>query len=192
MKVFRAGCPRGHESLCDNSALFIYQPAIRIVSTSFLAIDHDDFRRAASGGQHVLQDAIVRHVVTRSQRIDQHFHAASANQAVIPAVVVVELKREQLDRATRQQSQRAAFDLGLDATAAECADLRAIGEHEHRRPRLLRCGTACLDEGRVADGPTVSQSDVEFLDEREHVGVIRVAELRDKGNGGRGEMKSQP
>ena len=86
------------------------------------------------------------------ERVGEDGHAAAADQAVVPAVVVVEAEGEHLGfrfAVTAQGSERLAFDLGLDAAAAEGADLSAVGEDEHGRPGLLRRGAARLDDGAV-------------------------------------------
>ena len=91
-----------------------------------------------------LADVVARGGI--AERIDGDLHAPAANQAVVPAVVVVELKAGDQRRALAQHGQRAAFDLGLDAAAAERAGLAAIVEHEHRRAGLLRRAAARFHE----------------------------------------------
>src|SRR5205823_1589220 len=78
-------------------------------------------------------------------------HAAAADQAVVPAVVVVEVEAEELRfrAAVTERSQGLALDFGLDAAAAEGAGLAAVGENDHGGARLLRRRTACLDDGAV-------------------------------------------
>ena len=68
--------------------------------------------------------------------LDEHLHPPAADQAVVPAVVVVELKADDFRPCRRSRMrQRLAFHFGLDAAAAQRAGLRAVGEDEHRGAR---------------------------------------------------------
>ncbi len=149
-KLGRGGDGRG-ATVGEDQALFIEQPAIGGVTGGFVGVDDDGFSAASTGGEHLVERLVVRGVVAGTDGIDEHLHATATDQAVVPAVVAIELERHQLGRAFGEQCQRAAFDFGFDAAAAECSDLRAIGEDEHCRTRLLRRGTARLDECRVTD-----------------------------------------
>src|SRR5205809_5876089 len=85
---------------------------------------------------------------SRDQGLRQDAHSAAADEAVVPAVVVVEVEDEKLRAIALviQDAQGTLLDLGFDATSAERAALAAIGEDEHRRPRLLRRRAARLDQ----------------------------------------------
>src|SRR5262249_12632786 len=78
----------------------------------------------------------------------QDGHPAAANQAIVPAVVVVEVESEDfgLAGAGGEDGEGALFDLGLDATAAQRAALAAVGKDQHGGASLLRRGAARLDD----------------------------------------------
>ena len=99
---------------------------------------------APSTAAKQLIEIIARSAVR--QRIDRDLHAAAADQAVVPAVIVIELKAGDLRLAFRQNGQGAAFHLGLDASAAQRAGLRAVVEHQHRGAGLLRRAAARLHQ----------------------------------------------
>ena len=69
----------------------------------------------------------------------QDRHPAAADQAVVPAVIVVEAEGEDFRLAgVVEAEERSPLDLGLDAAAAEGAGLGAVRVDEHRRAGLLR------------------------------------------------------
>src|ERR1700730_1346783 len=83
------------------------------------------------------------------RRIGEDGHAAAADQAVVPAVVVVEAKGEDLAATLGigQQSQSALLDFGLNAAASQGPLLAAVGEDEHGGAGLLGGRAARLDHG---------------------------------------------
>ena len=78
-------------------------------------------------------------VVLALHGIDEHRHAAATDQTIIPAVIIVEMEARDLGAAAgSKQRQGALLYLSLHAAPAERATLAAVGENQHRRPRLLR------------------------------------------------------
>ena len=85
-----------------------------------------------------------------SERLGEDGHPPAADQAVVPAVIVVQAEGEDFGPAgVVEPEQRPALHLGLDAPAAERAGLRAVGVDEHRRAGLLRRAAAGLDDRAV-------------------------------------------
>src|SRR5262249_56724348 len=74
------------------------------------------------------------------ERVGEDAHAPAADEAVVPAVVVVEAEGKHLglSDAGVEHVQSLLLDLGLDAAAAERADLPAVGDDEHCGAGLLR------------------------------------------------------
>ena len=67
-----------------------------------------------------------------------------------------------------QAEQRPAFDLGLDAAAAERAGLGAVGVDEHRGAGLLRRAAARLDDGAVHARPPPGERGRQFGEQFTH------------------------
>src|SRR5439155_12733928 len=77
-------------------------------------------------------------------------HAAAADQAVVPAVIVVEREGEDFRAAAGVEgAEGTLLDLRLDAASAEGPALAAVGEDEHGGAGLLGRGAARLDEQAV-------------------------------------------
>src|SRR5579871_919744 len=76
-------------------------------------------------------------------------HAAAADEAVIPTVIIIKMEGQHLGplAAGGQCTQGTLAHLGLDAAAAERAALSPIGEDQHGSSRLLRRRAARLDHG---------------------------------------------
>ena len=111
---------------------------------------------------------VVLEGIARANRIDQHPHAAAADQSVVPAVVVVQLECEQFGATILQQLQAAAFDLGFHAAPPQGADLGTVGEHQHGRPRLLRSRAAGFDQRREGDRFAAGKRGQERLEKGQH------------------------
>ena len=132
---------------CDYGPGVIEQITVRrVASAGFFRVEDDRFGAAFVSGDQFVQLLEIAVVVTGPDGIDEHRHPSAADEAVIPAVISVEVKGENLAFAFIQQTQRFAFDLGFHATAAERAGLRTVGKNEHRRPGLLRRRSAGFDE----------------------------------------------
>jgi hypothetical protein len=100
-------------------------------------------------GSVILRDSLQIGRVGR-QRMSQDGHAAAADEAVVPAVVVVKLEGEDFGAAAGIEAAKGLpLDLGLDAAAAERARLRAVGVDEHRGAGLLRRAAARLHDRTV-------------------------------------------
>jgi hypothetical protein len=80
------------------------------------------------------------------ERLNIDVHRPAADQAVVPAVVVVELEGEQLGRPREQNLDRLHAHLGLDAPAAERSDRLSIGQQQHPRPSRLRRAPPSRDD----------------------------------------------
>ena len=94
----------------------------------------------------------------------EHLHPAAADQAVVPAVVVIELKRGDFGRPSCKIGQRLALDFGLDAAAAERAGLRAVGEDEHRGAGLLRRRAARFHQPATSDATPALDGGKELIE----------------------------
>lgn len=82
-----------------------------------------------------------------SEAHHRHVQPSAADQAVVPAVVVVQLETEQARGAGRKHRQGPAPDLGLHAAAADRALRLPAGMDQEHRPGGLRSGAAGVDDG---------------------------------------------
>src|SRR5262245_16750974 len=84
-----------------------------------------------------------------SKRFGHDGHAPATDQAVVPAVIVVQGEGEQfrLVAAIAQHAQSALLHFRLYAAAAQRSCLAAVREHQHGGPGLLRRRAARLHEG---------------------------------------------
>src|SRR6185437_14035139 len=87
------------------------------------------------------------------QRFDENLHSAAADQAVVPPVVVVELKADHFGAAGIEAGQSLPLDFGFNAAAAERARLRTVGEDQHCGAGLLRRRAARFDQAAIDDRP---------------------------------------
>ena len=100
---------------------------------------------------------------------DEHGHAAAADQAVVPAVIVVQSESHYFWAAAAMESrQRSLLHLGFNATAAKGSLLAAIGKDEHGCPRLLRRRPAGFDNGAIDAGSPLKKESVHFLKDVAH------------------------
>src|SRR5262249_34185192 len=87
-------------------------------------------------------------------RHDADEHSASADQAVVPAVVVVQQIIQKTGLLLAKKLEGLAPHLGLHAATAEGAHGAIVGTNEHRGACRLRCRAARLDDdaqrGRAA------------------------------------------
>ena len=133
-----------------------------------LGIEHDGFGKAASLRNACGECVEIAHVVPRADGVDQHLHAAAADQAVVPTVIVIEMERHDLGPPLVEQEKRAAFHLGFDTAASQGARLRAIREDEHGGPGLLGRRAASFDEGRIRNGPPIANCRFEIGEDVGH------------------------
>src|SRR5437763_254351 len=120
---------------------------------------------APAFGQFV-KPAVVGSDVRGGERVSEDGHTPAADEAVVPAVVVVETESEDVRPAARRQdAQGLLFHLRLDAAAAEGPALAAVGEDEHRGAGLLRRRAARLDHRAVDTRPGLFVRPGEFREE---------------------------
>jgi len=132
----------------DDRSVFVDQPAIGRRSAGSLWVNYDRFRESLAFIDARGQSVVITDVVPRPDRIDEHLHSPAADESVIPAVIVVQMERDNFRLPLVQEKQRPPFDLGFDAAAAQSPCLGAIGKDEHRRARFLRRRSSRLDQGR--------------------------------------------
>lgn len=111
----------------------------------------DGFRARGSGREELVKLDEIVEVGFGTEGIDEHLHASAADESVVPAVVVVELEREDFGGALVDQLQGAASDFCFDASAAESADLGAVGEDEHAGAGFLRSRATGFHKQCVGD-----------------------------------------
>ena len=117
--------------------------------------------------------------------LDRHVHIAAAEQAVVPAEVVIEPEGEEPARVSlrtpvREQPQRPRADLRLDAPAADRPQRPAVGQHDQHRPLLLRRAAARAHDRADGQGlPGVAAAD-DLVEEVEHAGMARALFVRPK------------
>ncbi len=81
----------------DDCSVLVHEPTIgRRAMARWLRIKHDGLREAPPFRNACREDVIVADVVARADGVDQHLHPASADQAVVPAIVVVKVERDNL------------------------------------------------------------------------------------------------
>src|SRR5262245_49942664 len=96
-------------------------------------------------------------------------HASATDQAVVPAVVVVEVEGEDLGPAGGVDGEKGtSLDLGLDAAAAEGAGLGPVREDEHGSAGLLRRAAARLHDGAVDAAAPPVQAGRQFGEKLAH------------------------
>ena len=100
--------------------------------------------------------AVRRSVGPRVQHRNADCHPAAADQAVVPAVVVIEVELQQRRIARAEFFERTAADLRLDAPAAERAERAGIRAHKHRRPGDLRRRAAVRRTAQQRGSPAAS------------------------------------
>ena len=121
---------------------------------------------------------VIGSAARRAERVGEDGHAAAADQAVVPAVIVVEAEGEHLRPAAvarPSDAEGTLLDLGLDAAAAEGAALAAVGEDEHGGPGLLRRRAARLDHAQKTHGRPLVQRRRQFREDVAH-GASRLLE----------------
>lgn len=134
----------GHEI-----AVRIEQIATRRSQPAALGVENHRLRATAARLDQLQVAREISSIIGRPDRPHQHQHPPAADQAVVPAVVVIELKGKQFRAAFGDHAQRAPLNFRLDAAAAEGARLRTIGEDKHRGAGLLRRGAAGFDEAAI-------------------------------------------
>src|SRR5262245_49291522 len=134
----------------DEPPLRIQEKSVSSVSLARLfRVNHDGFRTGLPDRNKGGELFEVRKIITWSQRINQHLHSSAADQTIIPTVVVVKLKRQQLGFTLIDQPQSTAFDLRFDTSAPQRSGLRSIRKDKHRRAGLLRRRPARFDKSGV-------------------------------------------
>src|SRR5262249_39492940 len=104
------------------------------------------------------------------QGVGENAHTAAADEAVVPAVIVVEAEGQDAGHAVlaAEDAQGPLLDLGLDAAAAEGAALAAVGEDEHGGAGLLRRRAARLDHRAVNALPSLAEHRGQFREQFTH------------------------
>src|SRR5262249_29192622 len=129
----------------------------------------------AAGVEQLAEAGVVVEGGGGAEGVGEDAHAAAADEAVVPAVVVVEAEGQHLAAALAlragQDAQGALLDLGLDAAAAEGAALAAVGEDEHGGAGLLRRRAARLDDRAVHALAPRAEGRRQFRKEVAHGGV---------------------
>ena len=138
------------------------------MAAALFRVENHCFGAAAARQQLVAKPREIGRIVTGPKGVDEHFHPAAADEAVVPPVIAVELEREQFGGAVIEHLQRAAFDFGLDAAAAERPHLRAVRKDEHRRTGFLRRRPARFHKSGVAHRPGTAEDLVEFGEDMAH------------------------
>ena len=110
------------------------------------------------------------------QRLRDNTHSPTANEAIVPAIVVVKHEGQEFGPSGLKESQRPLFDLCFDAAAAERPALAAVGENQHRRAGFLRRRAARFHQRTENARPTVFQRCQNFRqDFPHHVAVTQTA-----------------
>ena len=95
-------------------------------------------------------------------------HISAAEQAVIPAIIMIQAIREKSSRPVAHPAEGLGADLGLDASAAERAESLAIFENEHGRPLILRRTPASADDDAQSNGLASADAIEDSVQEFEH------------------------
>ena len=106
----------------------------------------------------------------RRARQNQPAHAAAANQAVVPAEIVVEHHVERGGLAGLQGFFGARVNLGFEAAAAERAGDFAVGKKQRLGADALRAGTFRAGNQRQHEWPAlVQRGDQLFVKSRHNI-----------------------
>ena len=97
-------------------------------------------------------------------------HGAAADEAVVPAKILIELKGEEAVLVFVHELLSAGADFGFDAAAAKGADGIAVAEDEHGSAFALRGAAAGANDGAEGDGFAESGSADELSQEINHNG----------------------
>src|SRR5262245_61111333 len=134
---------------CAENPLGVEQVAVADLEAERIA-DHNRFGIPLTCLDEFLQAVVVprgslKKLAAGGERLGQDGHSPTADESVIPAVIVVEAERENLGLAGVIEAQEcSALNFSLDAAAAECSGLRSVGVNEHCRAGLLRRAAAGL------------------------------------------------
>src|SRR5262249_51064463 len=127
----------------------------------------------------------------RNQGVGQDAHSAATDQAVVPAVIIIQAKREHFrpSAVPAEDTQGALFHLGLDATASQGAALAAVGQDQHGGPSLLRRRAARLDQRTVNTITALVQGPGQLGEQLTH-GSVQLTALHPSASSETGELSS--
>jgi hypothetical protein len=113
-------------------------------------VDHQ--RRLAAGGDGAEELLKLCQRLRRADDLHGHVHDAAADQAVVPAIVVIEAKGEEAALVVSvHQALGAEAHFGFDASAAERADGFAVLPGRAWRAPILRRAAARADDRAERD-----------------------------------------
>src|SRR5262249_49366816 len=106
--------------------------------------------------------------------LDEDAGAAAADQAVVPAEVVVEVEVEEFDAAGVEAVETAAAGFSLHAAAAERAEDAAVGEEEGAGAGLLGRGAAGVRHGGEGERLPLAQQADDVVEDWIHGSGVQV------------------
>src|SRR2546421_8399426 len=101
----------------------------------------------------------------------------AADQAVVPAVIVIEPEFQELGLIRMEECDRLLANFRFDTPAAERAEGRAVGEHEHLGALLLRRAAARTDDRAQRDSFVALTVFADFIEEQLHEAIVAAVPL---------------